>query len=75
MGRWHPNKPDKQPKLAVEVTVCQNAYNKIGLKAPKAAGEQHTLMVTVMPDTGASMCFVGRCVTINMGQAQHSGNN
>ena len=67
MGRWHRTKPDKHPGLAVEVALCHNAYDEIGLKAPNTAGEQHTKMVTTMPDIGASMCFVSRCMTMLMG--------
>ena len=63
MGRWLPNKPNKHPKLAVEVSLCQDANNKKGLKAPTTPGEQHTIMVTAMPDTGASMCLGDMCVT------------
>ena len=44
MGRWHPTKPDKHPELAVEVTLCHDTYGKIGIEAPKAAGEKHKTM-------------------------------
>ena len=71
LGRWLPNKPNKHPKLAVEVSLCQDANNKKGLKAPTTPGEQHTTMVTAMPDTGASMCLVGRYVTMRMGIMRH----
>ena len=71
MGRLHQTKPNKHPELALEVALCSNAYNEIGLKAPNAAGEQHTTMVTAMTDTGAAMCLVGRCVTIRRGISRH----
>ena len=38
MGEWHPTKPDKHPKLAVEVALHQDAYNKICLKRPTTTG-------------------------------------
>ena len=59
LGRWHLTKPDKYPKLVVKAALCQNAYDEIGLYAPNAAAEQHTMMVNSMPDTRASMCLVG----------------
>ena len=58
MGRWHPTKPDKHPELVADVTLCHKAYNKIGIDAPNAVGVLHTMMVTAMPDTGASMRIV-----------------
>ena len=72
MGRWHPTKPNKHHKLAVQVTLRHNAYDKISLEAPNTAGDQHTTMVTAMPDTGASMCLVGRCLTMGMGITRHN---
>ena len=71
MGRWHPTKPDKHPKLAVEVTLCHNAYGEIGFEAPNTEKEQHTTMVTAILDTGASMCLKGKCVTMRMGITRH----
>ena len=50
-------------KIEAEVNLCHDAYDEIGFDAPNIAGEQHTTMVTAMPDTGASMCMVGKCVT------------
>ena len=34
MGKWHPTKSKKHPKLAVEGALCQVAYDEIGLKLP-----------------------------------------
>ena len=70
MGMWHPNKPEKHPNLAVGVALCQDAYNEIGLEAPNTAMEQHTAMVIAMLDTGASICLVGRCMTIRLGMTR-----
>ena len=67
MGVWNPTKPNKHPKLAVEVAPCHDAYNKIGLKTPTTTLEHNTTMVTATPDKGASMCLIGRCVTNRMG--------
>ena len=66
-SEWHPNKPDKHLKLAVEVALCHNNYHKISLKIPTTTGEYHTAMVTAVSDTGALMCLIGRCVTRQMG--------
>ena len=46
--------------------------HKIGLEAPNIAGEQNTMMITAMPDTGASMCLVGRCMTMWMAITRHN---
>ena len=34
-GRWHPTKPDKRPKLAIEVALCHDTSEDL-----------HTTMVT-----------------------------
>ena len=65
------NKTRQAIQLAVGVALCHDAYNEIVLNAPNTAGEQQTMMVTIMPDTGASMCLFGRCVTMRMGITRH----
>ena len=57
---------DKHLNLLAEVTLCNDAYDKIVNDVPNTAGEQHTTMVTAMLDTGASMCIVSRCMTMQM---------
>ena len=60
MGKRHQTEPDKLTKLAVEIALIHNAYDEIGLKALNIAVEKYTMMVTTMPDTGASMYLIGR---------------
>ena len=46
IGRWHLTQPDKHPKLVVEVALCHNVYNEIGLETLNTVGELHTMIVT-----------------------------
>ena len=44
---------------------------RLALKHQTQRGKKHTTMVTAMPDTGASMCLVVRCVTMRIGITKH----
>ena len=65
-GQMASDQTDKHLNLLAEVTLCNDAYDKIVNDVPNTAGEQHTTMVTAMLDTGASMCIVSRCMTMQM---------
>ena len=58
MAEWHQTQHNKHPELAIEVALWHSAYDKVGLKAPNTAVEQHITMVTTKKDTGASRFFV-----------------
>ena len=40
--------------LEVEVALCNSTYDKISPEATNTALEKHTIIVTAMPDPGAS---------------------
>ena len=71
-GNWQPTKLIEHPKLVVKVALCHNAYDKMGFNAPDTPEEQHTTMVTAMPDTGSWICLVVWSLTIRMGISRHN---
>ena len=75
MSRWQKTKPHKYPKLELEAALCHDTYGKICLKAQNKAGAKHTTEVAAMSDTGAPMCLIGRCVTMQMGITRHNHAN
>ena len=59
--RWHPTKHDKHSKLVVVEALCHNSCNKIYFYVLNAVHQCRE----------ASMCLVGRSVTIQIGISRH----
>ena len=64
---WQQIETEKYPKLMVEASLCDNAYDQTGLKAPSRARKGQTTKIATMPDTEPSMCLIGRCLSTRMG--------
>ena len=53
-------RPDRHPAVAVGSAVSHATYRQVHAKAPKVAAKGKVTKITVMPDTGAMMCVIGR---------------
>ena len=56
LGRWIPSRLTKQGMVDIEVSVCMQAYQELGLRVPREVG---VVPVKANPDTGTQMCVGG----------------
>ena len=59
-GELRRTRPASHPLIALNATINNVLYNKINVRAPKAAARVVQAKLTPMCNTGAMMCIIGR---------------